>query len=51
MIVFSGVRISMALIKTNPELHGLKIAERLRDLKLDIPKCEFYCDPLLALEP
>ena len=28
MILFSGVRISMALIKTNPELHGLKIAER-----------------------
>lgn len=54
MIVFSEMRISMALIKVNQECHGLrdmKIPDRLRavGLRLASPKFEVHCDPFLAV--
>lgn len=51
-ILFSGMRISMAMIKANHEFHGPKIAESRREekwaLRLVSCKFEFCCDPLLS---
>lgn len=42
-ILFSGMRISMALIKANHEFHGPKIAQRLREemWALRLVSCKF----------